>query len=452
MLILALSACSAERFRAEEPWSTTPEIRVFVLAGRSAIRVHAAAAGEPLDVPIEELLEGGAPVTVWTFGYTRAQLAGEDPALSDLEPKELASRLSPNLSGEGPAAPEPAEVLRAELERGEADVAYTRASWSDWLADEARAGRAPLSFGGVTGARGCVQFEVVTHRLSGASGRGIMAVHAGGDRAVAAPDDGGLYEVTPTGTRDLGVPRDPPYLAGFAADDGLQWLLTAGGNLVRGNLEQGFEMVSRTTLRGGRAFMWIDGAVGGAPFELFTMNDDQELERFDGTSWTTLHAGRAGDNTWQGGVAWAGPEEAVAVVGAGASGVLRYRRGTITEERLAVEEAIPTAVARIPALGTVVATETGALFVDRGGFWERLPGIPTGVPVYVIAPLDRGVLFGGGAGALAQWHPDTGYCRPEGYGSVAIWDIAPIEGGFVLMHSNRNIPGDTVVRVMKRLP
>jgi hypothetical protein len=446
-VMICAAGCEQVRYVATEPWSKAPEIRVAAIVTKDSARAFALAGDASFELSIAELSRGET-VAVWIFSYSASSLIALAPALEGLTSSEIAELIAPSFGEAGRVAPSAEEVLRAEIAPGsEAEVAYRPARWEEWTRE---GGTPPLTFEAEVFSP-CVEFDVSTFDLSGSFGRGILAVSASETTALVSADDGPIFLATLEGVRELGLPREIPHHAGFQRDDGEIWLLGAGGGIARGKLDRGFTRSGTTSTGGGRNFMWMDGAPGG-PFELYTVNDDRRFERFDGTTWTVIDDQSGVDASWHGGVAWIRENEAIGFAGPLARHIIRWRDGTKSEEELVPGELqAPSAAARIPGFGAVVGTEVGTLFVDRGdGTWERLPPTPQqGVPIFVIAPLDSGFVFGGAVGGLAQYYPDYGYCDVRPYASLPVWDVAAIGDGLVLMQSNRS-NDETAVRILKR--
>jgi hypothetical protein len=306
----------------------------------------------------------------------------------------------------------------------------------------------------------CVTFSATAMNL-GSDQPALLAAPLDAHSALVATWDGRFFEVTSsTVTRLTKLSTTTPHLSAFRDTKGTLWMIGQGGRVVRGDPMSGFVPVTRNLSARASQFMFLAGPRDQEAFELFSAGDDGSFERFDGTTWqrfdsinTPFDADYVTNYAWRAGVAWLGPNEAVAVLPKVTS-VLHVVGGTLKMEPIvgSGDTMCPTALDWIPAFGPVVGIYTGQLFVKDSDTWTEILGTPYDLPVTMISPLGDGILFGGPFGTLAQYHPDYGYCAPQGYGPDHIRAVIPFEDGYLLaLYSGGHGASSTSIVLLHRL-
>ncbi|MCK6547534.1 hypothetical protein L6R52_16920 [Myxococcota bacterium] len=258
----------------------------------------------------------------------------------------------------------------------------------------------------------CIHFNPTVVPLADDADAEVM-VELAEDAVLAATRDGRFYRVTRAGAERLtSLSTTTPHLGAFRAADGTLWLRGHDGRVVYGDLERGFVEHPARATPSNDLRVWLDGPrTTDDPFELFAVTREGSFEHFDGATWRvldTLHGTRT--DRW-GGVAWLGPGEALAV-GPRPNALVRATDGTVRVEELQPPDSIRelTSIAFVPSLGPAVGGDLGFLYLLDEGTWRGRLETPLSRPVQAIAPLDRGLLFGGEKNVFAQYHPDHGFC------------------------------------------
>lgn len=262
----------------------------------------------------------------------------------------------------------------------------------------------------------CVRFSVRELPLPASRGEsGAFGVYLGGQAILSATDRGKFYRVTSTSAAALThISTSTPHHGAFVAGDGEVWLF-GEGRAARGDPSRGFVSVGSESPGRSGSFIRVDGARGGAPFEIYTVSDDRVFARFDGRAWTEIARGSRGEGAaWRIGVAWVRTGEAIAS-GLERGVIHRYKDGVVTIEPF---EDPPVDVATIlsatPERGQVAVTDGGRLLVFENGAWIALHSTYVGVG-RTLEPLDEGFILGGEDGQLVQFHPGFGLCPSERY-------------------------------------
>lgn len=262
----------------------------------------------------------------------------------------------------------------------------------------------------------------------------------------AAPNDGTWgFMVARDGTYrtyDLGSPSK---VAAFSADDGELWLLDALGRLTRGPLEgPRVEVAPPQPQIAPIAWASMDGARGGAPFELYvstssnTQGAGRRFARFDGTRWSVLGA-RDFDLLFIPAVAWLGPGQAIGI-GAGRLNqeTIRYDRGETKFDLLPGSTAGAATVRNVRRLGPIVGRDDGELDIFKDGRWEPLGGVRDTYYTRSLAPLGDGLVFATGTEInffeyrYGQYHPGLGTCPLEELTEYAAGIMTAFGDGAVL--------------------
>jgi hypothetical protein len=237
----------------------------------------------------------------------------------------------------------------------------------------------------------------------------------GEDRSVGIiVERSGAYEII-----DLGAPLK---VAAFYSDEGDLWLFDRQSTLSRGPLEGPYTPVATAKdLFGEPDYASMDGARGGAPFELFVNTSSagrasRRFGRFDGERWEVL-AGLYFDQLFIPSVAWIGPGQAI---GLGAGDVnnqtVRYDRGTVRRDRLPGSNAGAASIRYLPRLGPVVGRDDGELNLFEDGEWVPLGGVRDTVYTRSLAPVGDGLIFSTGTEInfleyrYGQYYPALGTC------------------------------------------
>jgi hypothetical protein len=257
----------------------------------------------------------------------------------------------------------------------------------------------------------CIHFRPTVVPIAEEDDAELM-VPLGDDEVLVSTRDGRFFRVTRAGAvRITALSTTTPHLGAFRAADGTIWLRGHDGRLVYGDLDRGFVEHPARAEPSGDIRVWMDGPRTDAPFELYSVTREGTLEHFDGRAWTVLERLRGTRADKWGGVAWLAPGEALAV-GPRPTALIHASPSEVVLEELQPTDSIRelTSVAFLPELGPVVGGDMGFLYLYEDDVWRGRFDTPLSLPVHAIAPLDRGVLFGGEKNVFAQYHPDHGFC------------------------------------------
>lgn len=309
----------------------------------------------------------------------------------------------------GRALPPPKAIEVAEIERGENDRFEPIAVLPPQIAQLRIAGEAPRP------PSPCIELARVEQRLVGTRVQGLrFFVRLGADDALGGTADGRFIRVRANETIELTqLATSTPHLGAFRTDEGELWLAGEGGRTVHGHPDRGFLPGPSLTLPAGTRRIWLDGARGGAPLELFAVTGRQTFERFDGRAWSVIAAGNGEDIYDRAGVVWIAPGEAIAI-GFDPQRLLHYKDGAAIFETLPLtRNDQPLVAAYVPGFGAMIGTALGTLLYPKNGGWERIVRDEIAPQVRVIGALGDAVVFGGSTGALAQYDLAVGFCPTQ---------------------------------------
>ncbi len=290
-----------------------------------------------------------------------------------------------------------------------------------------------------------------------------FAISVDDSRVLAGAAGGFLYLVEDSGVRRLESIEGAPYLGAYRAPDGLLWLITEAGEVRRGTLEAGFEVVTASSAapfhRRLERLTIAGPTTAAAPFELFVETfaaDEIHFARYDGVRWTLLSQVRYED-LFLPGVAWVGPGEAVAI-GASERGenyVLRYKDGHLSHEVLPGSVGAAS-ILQHPTLGTLVGRDQEGIDVYDGSIWRVFQDIDAPRYIRVMHPEGPGLLYAGSteinyaASAFGQYQPSTGVCPVfRTFTDLAVSHLTPLgdRGLVALTLGGPNNPmGITIMR------
>lgn len=255
-------------------------------------------------------------------------------------------------------------------------------------------------------------------------GMPAFAVLSAPGQALVGTDDGKLYLIDATSARRFPSPGRRRYLAAYRSPDANLWLVSQAGEIRRGTVEAGFEVVSSTSsapapFHPSRQRMAMAGPTHEAPLELFVEvfgDDTISFGRFDGAAWTKLSEVRYTDRFFPG-VVWLGPGEALAIGAAttGENAILRYQGGVLHEERLPGSFGVAS-ILQHPTLGTLLGRDQEGIDRFDGMGWRQFAAI--GSPNYIRTMWAEGPGFTyvgsgileTGASQLGQYQPSLGAC------------------------------------------
>lgn len=394
--VLVLGACGGEStlFIELPPSEDARTLVVAVKTDRTLVLgATSLVEGEPnssiLKLPVSEL--GAAELTALLFSETLLELGlqtGDVPQASEGE--------------QGYLLPEPRDIYSSNYLGGEADP-WTRSTMINSAVAEFRVrGTPPKS-------KECLEF---TERRFTVVSRDepTFCVALTTTVALAGFEDGFTYLVDREGIRPgvmLPAGRSGANRAAHRVRPREVYFTGWDGSTLTADPARPETLTALPQSAPGERIDFLTGSNAGEPFELLGATYEGSIQRFDGTSWTTLRRA-SGRTDWRRAVSLIEPGEGVAV---GLSlGVLRVRGSTITEERVEGDDLM--SVAHIPGLGAVAGNFAGDIFLERNGVWSGFGDSPLALPVVVIAPFRGGFIAAGGAGVLVQYHPDVGYC-PE---------------------------------------
>lgn len=230
--------------------------------------------------------------------------------------------------------------------------------------------------------------------------------------------------------------------AAFYSDEGELWMLDQEARLTRGPLEGPWSLVTTSSIvLGLPGYASLDGARGGAPFELFanTRHDGKRrLARFDGQRWDLLGVLEHGE-LFIPSVAWIGPGLAIGL-GAGQvnNQTIRYDRGEVKFDLLPGSPAGASSIRYLPNLGPVVGRDDGELDVFRDQRWVLLGGVRDTVYARSLAPVADGLIFSAGTEInfleyrYGQYYPALGTCPLQELTDYAAGIMTAFGNGSVL--------------------
>ena len=224
-----------------------------------------------------------------------------------------------------------------------------------------------------------------------------------------------------------------------------------------------------TTIGVNRLMTALDGARGGAPFELFGVghvNSSAEAVHWDAASgWTSVLPTPDNVLRMRGQVVWVGPAQAYFVPSRGGCGgqrcVYHHLEGRTAPQSLPSGIGF-AALAHVDSIGPIAGTNGGRLMTPSGGRWSHLNGldpplalIPGDKIIYSIAPFEGGLLYFA-EHHIGQYRTDGGYCVPQLVGRDGPWlgkpwIAIPVEDGFIVVGEKKG-PGSGVMRIRIHRP
>ncbi|MBI2378592.1 MAG: hypothetical protein HYV07_31625 [Deltaproteobacteria bacterium] len=203
-------------------------------------------------------------------------------------------------------------------------------------------------------------------------------------------------------------------------DDGRAWIL-ADGALLELGADGG--LTRRATVRADHR-MQSDGS------SLFMTSHTQTLEVFDGESVRLLFEAPGQLDP---------ADSDVAVIGRGRAAAAFESGYVVTSgpDGVQPDRAFrnPHAIAFVPGFGIVVSTWVPTEMRRRvDSRWELVvPDLEPTYQIHKLWPLGPGFLFGGYAGSLGSFVPNVGVCGPIDLGPDHIRDLAPHDGGLLMV-------------------
>lgn len=193
---------------------------------------------------------------------------------------------------------------------------------------------------------------------------------------------------------DTGAMRWPElsggYLAAHRTQDEL-WVVGEFGEVARARIGEAFTSYSGASFPEKTLWVWLDGAAGDAPFELFRLDLRGVMERMVGTEWSKLaDLPPRTRNVLIGGITWVGPGEAIA---AASTHVAHFRAGEpVRMVESPLSEPDLSAITYVPGVGVIIGGERGALLRLEGDALVRLVAEDLPEGVLGIAPLGEGLV------------------------------------------------------------
>jgi len=417
---LGASACRIEASILDAPAQDARSAILAVVGASDDIQIHAIDLPTPDDLRVPD--PDGAARDLYLFGYACAL-----DALALTE-----GRVPP-----GGARPIPPPRFARQRQGDGTWIAATAPLAA--VATAKLPGEAPSD---------CTPLDVDTETIPGTSEESASAVAAIGEDLLVATNIGRAFLVT-GGARMTIAPVDlsttTPQIAYFLRDDGDLLAITPDGKTLHGSVESGLvegpPLVSRDPIDDA----WIDG-VGDS---LFVFTAAGSLEKLVDGAWRRLDGMDLG-RIRRGGVAWLGPDEAVAT-GLGDGTYLHYSSGRV--RRLSAELTPADdfeAVARLPSIGVVAGTHQGFILKWNGGGWDRIQTQPVSPQLRVITELDGQMVFGGSGGGLWRKVVASGeLCGPMTFAASGVQYLKAFRGGFYGISRDRG--GNQPIAVTRAL-
>lgn len=422
-LAIAAGACSPRPIQLELPVTASTRAMVLAIEYHDALTVTAVRVEpsiRPETLPRIRDFDGKAHLIAWLYDQTLDQLRLPEGALA-----------STRIVGYERKLPQPKTAYEAEVGPDRMSAWVETAQVNEALSRYRYRGDTNL----------CTDFDLRVVEVGLADDFTAATALDAGAVLVGARSNPWLYRIDLEGARKIdGLPGFNP-VAAYRGTDGRVWLGGAEGKLAVGTAETGFMLASQSRMRA--TLRWMDGPRGDAPFELFTMSDRGDFERFDGNRWEMLRSISTSTAmaTPNGGVAWLGPGEAVALPPQGArfdTTLFRTKlmNGAISTTAFLFPSAqlgAPIALRPVEGFGAMGSTKFGNVVIfDAGGF-RRIDNAPAlGEPRVIVRHKDGFVLAGGGV-SFTQYSPVVGFCPVESK-TVPMHPLvsAPLGDGFAI--------------------
>jgi hypothetical protein len=300
-LVLAsavLVSCTSSTLRIDLPSSDAAKAIIIALDdGRMRVEVVAVRLDAPKDLPWSRGFGGEAHLTAILYDQDLDTLGLPEGTLT---PADVAKDIGTARA----LPPNPEQVLEAVVE-----------------GDRAGAWRPASTATAALGALSSFHYESRVNLCPNFSLTTVGATLVYDDVLSMVPiDESSVLAVTMTPSALLRIttssvallPSIPGFfpLSAFHASDGTIWLGGTAGKLYKGTPSDGWSALPSSPSLG--AIRWMDGPHDGSTFELFTMTLEGALERFDGTTWTSIFVDPFACDKEIGGVAWIRSGEAYA--------------------------------------------------------------------------------------------------------------------------------------------
>lgn len=407
----SLAACALETPVLEVPVLEAKSILVVAVDPTSAATITAfdvdPTTGDYFTVPIRE-----RDLELYALHY--------DCPLDALafEPGTLTAVRAPE---QGFALPDTARVLASTI-RGDRATAITESSTLP-------ASLATLRIPGDGTA--CVDFTSHVFEIPDTIDTPVMVLlPLEGDRAFLATRDARTFIVDAGGLIEgPRISTTASITGGFRAGDGELFLASTNQQTFRGRAGAAFTAGPRTVSAEGFLRSALSGDPNGPLSELFLVDGVKSFERLASGTFTRIDDGRTPLDYDRPNVAWLGPGHAVAT-GLNVGPLARYRDDAFSGEPLPIDPAERVRAMRfLDRWDLLIATSEGRVLQHRDGAYDLIYEQPGGLRV--LAPLDRGILSGGGDGAFIQLHPGFNPCAAQ-LASRNIGFIAELENGFAI--------------------
>lgn len=277
----------------------------------------------------------------------------------------------------------------------------------------------------------CVDFTAHTFEVPDTLDTPVMVLlPLGGDRAFVATRDARTFIADTNGlVEGPRISTTASITGGFRAGDGELFFAATNQETFRGRVETGFVPGPRTVSAQGFLRSALSGDPSGPLSELFLVDGVKSFERLAGGTFTRIDDGRAPLDYDRPSVVWLGPGHAVAA-GLNVGPLARYRDGRFSGETLPIEDGERVRAMRFfDRWDLLIATSEGRILQHRDGGYDLIHEQVGGLRV--LAPIDRGVISGGGNGTFVQLHRGFAPCIAQ-LANRDVGFIAELENGFAI--------------------
>jgi hypothetical protein len=392
VLALTTSACSLSADVLEIPTEGARSVIVVVETEDAAPELRAFALSEgsrTIAWPLEGVRDGALHVLRYDCALDALALA---PGSLDLS------------TGTGRPLPDTEEVDTTRVEGGTAGA---------WSAARIEGSLAALRLVDEASLDPCLDFDVVSFTVPGSAEDQIEAVVAlSDDEVLLMTSSGRLFRASIAGGLEAlpGLPSTTPSDGGVVDEAGGLWLFSGSGATAYGTLDTGFAPGPSMPVSPG--CLRIARSPRGAPFEVFVAGCEPVVLHFDGATWTLLDQSELPARR-EGGIAWIGPGQAVAI-GPDFPALSSYAQRDKRVELAPIPSPdAPRSVARTSTFGVLAGTGGGNTVRREGGGWTPFAAGNHIRSIDLMFDIPDGILIGGDEGLFTQYREGLGQCSTE---------------------------------------
>jgi hypothetical protein len=242
-------------------------------------------------------------------------------------------------------------------------------------------------------------------------------------------------------------PGTPAFRSAYVFPDsgGEIWLSSEDGHgtgpLWTGRLSGAtlLDLAPTATSAGDLTLRWMDGSKGGSGRQILGLSRTGVFAHSEGAGMQPIgHYGLSNPRSECGGVAWAGPGQALIGYGTWAVALEVFGADTWTYGTTAPSGGL-CSVAIVPGIGTLAGTSHGEVYrrppagsAHQNDVWTRI-GDDDFLPYAIdsIVPFRDGFVQFGDLGWFAQYRPDNGFCMKVGMFESNTLAAFPFGGGLI---------------------